>query len=237
MRNNEIFLFSQPRPIRSAHNSEGWTPETVAERVFPMFANDFYPLQPFRGHFHLGPRLTMALRDDLLLAHVFPEQRQRFSRRDAILYALGVGLGRDPLDAADLAFLLEDRLIVLPTFAVTLGSPGMWIKAPQFEADLAQAVALRAVRAFSCAAAAGGGDRQPRPRRLGHRSRRGPGRDRRGGARDPRRDVGDALLRLGQTLLLRADGGFGGPRAPQTPSVLPARPRRARASRPTLARR
>jgi NAD(P)-dependent dehydrogenase (short-subunit alcohol dehydrogenase family) len=44
VRNNEIFLFSQPRPIRSAHASDGWTPEAVAERVFPMFANDFYPL-------------------------------------------------------------------------------------------------------------------------------------------------------------------------------------------------
>jgi NAD(P)-dependent dehydrogenase (short-subunit alcohol dehydrogenase family) len=44
VRNNEIFLFSQPRPIRSAHTAEGWTPEAVAERVFPMFAKDFYPL-------------------------------------------------------------------------------------------------------------------------------------------------------------------------------------------------
>jgi len=44
VRNNEIFLFSQPRPIRSAHTAEGWTPETVAERVFPMFEKDFYPL-------------------------------------------------------------------------------------------------------------------------------------------------------------------------------------------------
>ena len=44
VRNNEIFLFSQPRPIRSAHASDGWTPETIAERVFPMFEKDFYPL-------------------------------------------------------------------------------------------------------------------------------------------------------------------------------------------------
>jgi NAD(P)-dependent dehydrogenase (short-subunit alcohol dehydrogenase family) len=44
VRNNEIYLFSQPRPIRTAHCSDGWTAETVAERVFPMFANDFYPL-------------------------------------------------------------------------------------------------------------------------------------------------------------------------------------------------
>jgi NAD(P)-dependent dehydrogenase (short-subunit alcohol dehydrogenase family) len=44
VRNNEIFLFSQPRPIRSAHTAEGWTPEAIAERVFPMFVKDFYPL-------------------------------------------------------------------------------------------------------------------------------------------------------------------------------------------------
>jgi NAD(P)-dependent dehydrogenase (short-subunit alcohol dehydrogenase family) len=44
VRNNEIFLFSQPRPIRTAHTSDGWTPETVADRVFDQFAGDFYPL-------------------------------------------------------------------------------------------------------------------------------------------------------------------------------------------------
>lgn len=44
VRNNEIYLFSQPRPVRTAHTAEGWTPETIAERVFPQFANDFYPL-------------------------------------------------------------------------------------------------------------------------------------------------------------------------------------------------
>jgi NAD(P)-dependent dehydrogenase (short-subunit alcohol dehydrogenase family) len=44
VRNNEIYLFSQPRPIRTAHTADGWTPETIAERVFPMFAKDFYPL-------------------------------------------------------------------------------------------------------------------------------------------------------------------------------------------------
>ncbi|AOR78877.1 SDR family NAD(P)-dependent oxidoreductase [Novosphingobium resinovorum] len=44
VRNNEIYLFSQSRPIRTAHTAEGWTPETITERVFPQFANDFYPL-------------------------------------------------------------------------------------------------------------------------------------------------------------------------------------------------
>jgi NAD(P)-dependent dehydrogenase (short-subunit alcohol dehydrogenase family) len=44
VRNNEIFLFSQPRPFRTTHTAEGWTPEAVAERVFDQFARDFYPL-------------------------------------------------------------------------------------------------------------------------------------------------------------------------------------------------
>jgi NAD(P)-dependent dehydrogenase (short-subunit alcohol dehydrogenase family) len=44
VRNNEIYLFSQPRPVRTAHTAEGWTAQSVIDRVFPMFENDFYPL-------------------------------------------------------------------------------------------------------------------------------------------------------------------------------------------------
>lgn len=44
VRNNEIYLFSQPRPIRTAHTAEGWTPQAIVERVFPQFENDFYAL-------------------------------------------------------------------------------------------------------------------------------------------------------------------------------------------------
>lgn len=44
VRNNEIYLFSQPRPIRTAHCSEGWTPENVLNTALPMMCNDFYPL-------------------------------------------------------------------------------------------------------------------------------------------------------------------------------------------------
>jgi len=44
VRNNEIYLFSQSRLIRTAHTFAGWTPDAVINRVFPMFRNDFYPL-------------------------------------------------------------------------------------------------------------------------------------------------------------------------------------------------
>ncbi|WP_158970084.1 SDR family NAD(P)-dependent oxidoreductase [Chachezhania sediminis] len=45
VRNNEIFLFSQPRPIRSVHRGEGWTPETVLEHAIPAMKRDFYELE------------------------------------------------------------------------------------------------------------------------------------------------------------------------------------------------
>jgi NAD(P)-dependent dehydrogenase (short-subunit alcohol dehydrogenase family) len=45
VRKNEIFLFSQPRPIRSLHRAEGWTAQGIAEEVLPAFKPSFYPLE------------------------------------------------------------------------------------------------------------------------------------------------------------------------------------------------
>ncbi|RJG02910.1 SDR family NAD(P)-dependent oxidoreductase [Noviherbaspirillum sedimenti] len=45
VRNNEIFLMSQPRPIRSVHRSEGWTPETVAAHAMPALQASFFDLE------------------------------------------------------------------------------------------------------------------------------------------------------------------------------------------------
>ncbi len=44
VRANEIMLFSQPRPIRSVHQSEGWTPESIAEIAMPAMRNSFFKL-------------------------------------------------------------------------------------------------------------------------------------------------------------------------------------------------
>jgi len=43
-RMNEIYLFNQNRPIRSAHRSEGWTPETISEHAIPAMESNFFPL-------------------------------------------------------------------------------------------------------------------------------------------------------------------------------------------------
>jgi len=43
-RNNELMLFSQPRPLRSVQMSEGWTPETCLSTALPSMASSMYPL-------------------------------------------------------------------------------------------------------------------------------------------------------------------------------------------------
>jgi hypothetical protein len=44
VRNNEIFLMSQSRPMRSVHRGEGWTAETIASHGMPALARHFFPL-------------------------------------------------------------------------------------------------------------------------------------------------------------------------------------------------
>jgi acyl dehydratase len=65
---------------------------------------------------------------------------QRYDARDAILYALGIGLGEDPMDERALRHLLESRLVVPPTFATVIGYPFMWFDDPRFGVDGARLV-------------------------------------------------------------------------------------------------
>ena len=43
-RKDEIYLFSQPRPVRNAHCSEGWTAQGVLDSALPMMRAGFYGL-------------------------------------------------------------------------------------------------------------------------------------------------------------------------------------------------
>ncbi|WP_048441648.1 SDR family NAD(P)-dependent oxidoreductase [Caenimonas sp. SL110] len=55
VRANEIFLFSQPRPIRSVHNAEGWTPEKIANQAMPAMRAQFTPLERSQDVFTWDP--------------------------------------------------------------------------------------------------------------------------------------------------------------------------------------
>jgi len=70
----------------------------------------------------------MAIDYDKLLALKIPDVEHSYGDRDAMLYALGVGVGHDPIDRAQLDFVYEKNLKALPTFACLLGYPGFWVK-------------------------------------------------------------------------------------------------------------
>ncbi len=55
VRKNEIFLMSQPRPIRSIHSGEGWTPQTIAEHAMPALKASFFPLERTQDIFTWDP--------------------------------------------------------------------------------------------------------------------------------------------------------------------------------------
>ena len=44
VRNNEILIFSQPRPVRSVQREGGWTPEQIAEHAMPALSASFHGL-------------------------------------------------------------------------------------------------------------------------------------------------------------------------------------------------
>ncbi len=43
-RKNEIFLFSQPRPVRSVHSASGWNPESLRTTMLPALKGSFIDL-------------------------------------------------------------------------------------------------------------------------------------------------------------------------------------------------
>ena len=63
----------------------------------------------------------MAFTAASIMAYKLPEVRQEMTPRDCMLYALGVGVGADPLDKRQLRFVYEEGLRVLPTMAAVLG--------------------------------------------------------------------------------------------------------------------
>jgi hypothetical protein len=55
IRNNEIFLMGQSRPIRAMQRSDGWTPQAVLEHAFPAMRSSFYPLERSQDVFSWDP--------------------------------------------------------------------------------------------------------------------------------------------------------------------------------------
>jgi NAD(P)-dependent dehydrogenase (short-subunit alcohol dehydrogenase family) len=55
VRNNEIFLFSQPRPVRTIHRSDGWTPDKIDQQLKGALGPAFTPLERSTDVFSWDP--------------------------------------------------------------------------------------------------------------------------------------------------------------------------------------
>lgn len=167
----------------------------------------------------------MTIDPDTLLNWRFPVIEQSYDERDAILYALGIGLGADPTDERQLRFLYEEGLVAFPTLALVLGHPGPWYRDPQTGIDWVRVVQgeqelrlhqpLRPRDRIVCRMRVTGVvDKGPGRPALVHWERE-----------VSRRDTGEPLCTLSSTLVCRNDGGFGGADGPGRPrTAVPDRP-------------
>jgi acyl dehydratase len=166
----------------------------------------------------------MAIDYDHLMNRRFEAREHVYSKRDSMLYALGIGLGFDPTEVGQLAFVYEDRLQAFPTMPVILGYPGFWAREPDTGIDWRRLV--HAEQAFELHAPL-------RPE--GHVI----GRNRVSALYDKGREkgallcqerlvtdatTGELIATVQQVSMLRGDGGFGGPTgAPPPPHTVPQR--------------
>ncbi len=162
---------------------------------------------------------------DKVVSRIFPESVRSYQAKDTILYALGVGLGAEPLNPQHLRFLYEDGLVAMPTMANVLGQSGAWVREPEYGIDWKQLVHAEH-RLTMHAAVPPEGSVVSRYSLLGVRDK-GAGK---GAILHIRQETIDAvtshpLATIIATLMLRGDGGCGD--YGDAPSDLATRPERA----------
>ena len=181
------------------------------------------------------------INDDAVRNWDFGPIVQRYTQRDTMLYALGIGMGSDPMDEGELRFVFEKQLQAVPTMATVLGSPGFWWKDPRTGADWVKLVhGEQEVRLF-----------QPLPvaaaiaatNKVVSITDKGAGKGAIAVIERELRDeqTGEVLAKGRNVSFLRGDGGFSakGGRSDPGPEPLPGVPDRAadiEVSLPTLDR-
>jgi len=152
-----------------------------------------------------------------LLDWDIPEVTQTITQKDTILYALGIGLGSNPVDPQQLSFVYEAGLKTLPTMAVILCYPGQWHANPgtgivsSHVVQGAQNFVIHRALPPACTV-------RGKTRVIGVFDK-GVGRGALVKTECVVSDVssGNLLCTIGTTHFCRANGGFGGPSGPDTP--------------------
>ncbi len=162
----------------------------------------------------------MPIDPDKILSLKIPAVEQTYGVKDCILYALGLGLGQDPMNQDELAFVYEKNLKALPTYALMQGYAPYWLREPEFGLTWSHVVHGEQSLKLHVPVAPQG-DVIGRERIVDVVDK-GEGR---GALIYSEREVvdkasGQLLATLTQTTFCRADGGFGGARR-ETPAPHP----------------
>jgi acyl dehydratase len=181
----------------------------------------------------------MAIVYDKLLALKIPPVEQTYGPKDCMLYALGLGLGQDPMNEDELPFVYEKNLKVLPTYALVQGYSPYWLRNPASGVNWTKVV--HGEQGLTLHKPVAGEGTVIGQTRIVEAIDKGEGK---GALVYSERKVTDKqsgalLATLTQTTFCRADGGFGGPprdapaphpipeRAPDLTCDLPTRPEMA----------
>jgi acyl dehydratase len=167
----------------------------------------------------------MGLNYDHVMAFRSGALDASYTKRDCIIYALGIGIGMDPTDERELRFVYEPDLVAFPTMAAVLGWPGRMTD-PAFGIDERMVVAaeLQLVLHRPLAPAAN----LVAQARIREVIDRGAGNHAiLQGTRDLVAPDGTLVATIDSAALARNHGGFGGrvtqaPKPHQVPSTAPA---------------
>lgn len=178
----------------------------------------------------------MAIDYDKLMNRKFERLEHQYSEKDTILYALGVGLGIDPLDEDCLGFVYEDGLKALPSQANVLAYPGFWAKEPDTGIDWVKILHAGQEMVMHKPLPAAG--HVEATTKITDIIDKGEGKGALIISERTVRDkaTGEALCTLVSTTMARGDGGFGGPAvASPKPDPIPEREPDQVCDLPTLA--
>ncbi|MBV7484873.1 MaoC family dehydratase [Bordetella sp. BOR01] len=133
--------------------------------------------------------------------------KHRYEARDTMLYALGCGMGHDPMDRRQLRFVYDQGLVAMPSMAAVIGTPGSWWRLPgtgvAWEHVLHAEQDLRLYRPLPAAATMTAGNR------VTHLHDRGRERGAVAGlTREIHDSAGALVARASRIEILRLDGGF-----------------------------
>jgi len=166
----------------------------------------------------------MTIVYEKLMALDIPPAEHSYGPKDCMLYALGIGLGHDPMNEDELPFVYEKNLKVLPTMAAVLGYVGFWARDRDTGIDWVKIV--NGEQGVTLHRPLKGQNTVIGRQRVVEVIDKGAGK---GALVMSERKVtdkatGELIATVTQTTFCRADGGFGGPpRTAPEPHPIPTR--------------